>query len=203
MAQGELGNRFNIFFAYPLRTAPGRVGPGGTQPDEISAQAIDAGSEAALSDFAQGLVIQRNAGQYTPGLLTTLAQGMLGGFPFGAKRRGIMIKRQAPANDFAAFGGYSMATESNVQAEAIEQLRTQLAFFRVHGANQDKFRRMPMGDAIAFYQVDAAGRHVEQQVHQVIGQQVDFIDIQYAAVGLGQDPWRKSRAAFVQCRIKI
>ena len=37
----------------------------------------------------------------------------------------------------------------------------------------------------------AAGRHVEQHVHQVVGQQVDLVDVQHPPVGGGQQPGRE------------
>ncbi len=51
--------------------------------------------------------------------------------------------------------------------------------------------------------VDAAGRDVQQQIDQMVGKQVDLIDIQHATVGLGQHAWREARAAFAQRGVEI
>jgi hypothetical protein len=42
-------------------------------------------------------------------------------------------------------------------------------------------------DALALDHVDAHRRAVEQQVDHVVVEQVDFVDIEHAAVGRGQD----------------
>ncbi len=70
--------------------------------------------------------------------------------------------------------------------KAVQQLRAQVAFFGVHRADQDKARRVGKGDAFALDDVDAHGGRIEQQVDDMIVQQVDFIDIQQAAVGGSQ-----------------
>ena len=51
--------------------------------------------------------------------------------------------------------------------------------------------------------VDAAGRRIEQQVNQVIGQQVYLIDVQHAAVCLAQQAGRELRTALAQRGVQI
>ncbi|MCY1403671.1 hypothetical protein D9M71_188600 [compost metagenome] len=96
-----------------------------------------------------------------------------------------------------------MTAEGDVQTKAVEQLRTQFALFRVHGADQYELRRMPVGNAVALHQIGAAGSDVEQQVDHMIGQQIDFIDIQHAPVGCGEHPRGKLRAPLAQRRIQV
>ena len=74
------------------------------------------------------------------------------------------------------------------EAEAVEQLRAQLPLLRVAGADEHELRRMAQAQALALDGVDARGRHVEQEIHQVVLQQVDLVDVEEAAVGLGQQP---------------
>lgn len=50
MAQHEVGHRLDILGGDLPRAAPRRMGTGGTQPDQVGTQAIDAGIEAALAD---------------------------------------------------------------------------------------------------------------------------------------------------------
>ncbi|MOA19497.1 hypothetical protein D3C78_1398840 [compost metagenome] len=131
------------------------------------------------------MVVERDRCQRHARLLAAFTQCLLRAFPLSAKALGITVKIQSTTNDLSAFKGRGVTAEGNVQAESIKQLRTQLAFFRVHGADQHEARRMPMGNAVTLDQVGAAGRHVEQQVHQMVGQQIHFVDVQHAAVGLG------------------
>ena len=72
------------------------------------------------------------------------------------------------------------------EGKAVEQLRAQVAFFGVHGADQDEARRVGKGDALALDHVDAHGSRVEQQVHHVVVEQVDLVDVEQAAVGGSQ-----------------
>ncbi|MNQ86729.1 hypothetical protein D3C85_1019290 [compost metagenome] len=60
-----------------------------------------------------------------------------------------------------------------------------------------------MRDAIALHQVDAAGSHVQQQVHQVVGQQVDLVHVEHTAMGLGQHAGGELRAAFAEGGIQV
>ena len=46
---------------------------------------------------------------------------------------------------------------------------------------------MAQGQPLALDPVDAAGRCVEQDVHEVVGQQVDLVDVQDAPVGVRQE----------------
>ena len=69
------------------------------------------------------------------------------------------------------------------QAEAIQQLRPQIAFFGVHSADKDELSRVGEADSFALDHVHAHGGAVQQQVNHVVVQQVDFVDIEQAAVG--------------------
>ena len=71
--------------------------------------------------------------------------------------------------------------------KAVEQLRAQIAFFRVHGADQHEARRVLKADALALDHIDAHGRAVQQQIDHMVVQQVDLVDIEHAAVGRRQD----------------
>ena len=86
---------------------------------------------------------------------------------------------------------------STDRAKRSSKLRAQIAFFGVHRADQDEAGRVGEGDALALDDVDAHGGRVEQQVHDVIVQQVDFVNIQQAAVGGGQHARLEVALAFL------
>ncbi len=78
------------------------------------------------------------------------------------------------------------ARDLDAEAEAVEQLRAQLALLRVHGADQHEARGVPDRDAVA---LDGGAAHrggVQQQVDEVVVQQVDLVDVQQPAVRLGE-----------------
>lgn len=124
MTQGKFGHGFDVFFGDGGSPPPGRMGAGAAQPDEVGAQAIDTGGEAALGDLRQGLVIQLNAVKPRPRLGATLAQGGLMLGPLGAERSRVGVEIQAPTDDLPALGGQGLPTQRHVEAEAVEQLRT-------------------------------------------------------------------------------
>ena len=79
--------------------------------------------------------------------------------------------------------GFADAVDFHRKGKAVEQLRAQVAFLRVHGADQDEAGRVREGDALALDDVHAHGSRIEQHIHHVIIQQVDFVDVEQAAVG--------------------
>ena len=203
MAQNEVLHRLDIHRLDARRATPGRMGTSGTQPDQIGAQAVDTGSEAALADLAQGGVIQRDIRQALAGIPTTGSKGSLLDLPTLQEGDGVSIEGQATTHDLGTLGWLRLAIQRQIQAEAVEQLRAQLAFLGVHGADQHEARGMPMGDAVTLDMVDPAGGSIEQQIYQMIRQQVYLIDIEHAAIGAGQQAGGKLRAAFAQRCVQI
>ena len=62
---------------------------------------------------------------------------------------------------------------------------------------------MLVGDAVAFDAVDAAGTDIEQQVDEGVGEQIDFVDVEHATVGAGEQTGAKAHAAILQHAFKI
>lgn len=73
MTQGELGNGVDILLFYNNTATPCRMGTGRSQPHQIGAHAVDAGSKTTLGDGLQGLIVQGDAIQQLARLLTALA----------------------------------------------------------------------------------------------------------------------------------
>ena len=115
-------------------------------------------------------------------------------FPEGG---GIGFKGQATANGFRSILGIREIRYVDDQAKAIQELGPQLAFFRIHGSDQDKSGRVTKRQPLTLNLMNAAGRRIEKDVHEVIGQQVHLIDIEDAAVGRRQQA-RLKRALSVQ-----
>ena len=89
------------------------------------------------------------------------------------------------------------------QAEPVQQLRPQLALFRVHGADQHEARLVAVRNAVAFDVHPAHRGGVEQHVDQVVVQQVDLVDVQHAAVRAGQQARRERMLAVAQHALQI
>ena len=96
MAQGELGDGVDIFLGDGVRPAPGGVGPGGAQPDQIGAQTIDTGGKAALGNLRQRLIVEGNVCQCAACVLATLTQRRLRGSPI--RRRNLADRCRNPGD---------------------------------------------------------------------------------------------------------
>ncbi|MOA07304.1 hypothetical protein D3C78_1269920 [compost metagenome] len=123
--------------------------------------------------------------------------------PLRTKRLGVGVEIQAPPYDLATGFRCRLPIKGDVQPKTIQQLRTQLTLLRVHGANQYKARAVTMRNTVALDSVGATGGDIEQQVDQMIGQQVDLIDIQHPPVSLGQHARRKLCLTLAQCGLQI
>ena len=86
----------------------------------------------------------------------------------------------------------------NGQTETVEQLRSQLTLFRVHGANEHEPGRVTVGHTIALHPVDARNGHVEERVDEMVGQQVDLIHVQHPAMSRRQQAGSESGGSVSQ-----
>ena len=108
-------------------------------------------------------------------------------FVGGGEVVGILLEEDTAAQHFHSLACFGDADDVHGVGEAVQQLRAQVAFFRVHGADQHKARRVLEADPFTLDHVDAHGGAVQQQVHHVVVEQVDFVYIEHAAIGRGQD----------------
>ncbi len=165
----------------PLPAGESGGGPGhhqvGPQPlgAELGAQGADRG-EQVVGDLGG-----TGAGQL-------LGQGALLARPPLGEAGGVGVEGEAPAHRLGSLGGVGAGGHVDGQPEAVEQLGAQLALLGVHGADEDEAGRVLVGDALALHPVDPGGGHVEQHVDQMVGQQVDLVDVEHAAVGASQQP---------------
>ena len=70
-----------------------------------------------------------------------------------------------------------------MQAEAVNELRTKLSFFRVAGADQHEARGMLNGNTFALDEVSSGDGDIKQQINQVIFEEIHFVNIEEAAIG--------------------
>jgi hypothetical protein len=76
----------------------------------------------------------------------------------------------------------------DTESEAVEQLGPQLALLRVHGADEDEVRGMHHRHSLSLHGVDAHGGGVEEDVDEVVVEEVDLVDVEDVAIGVGEDP---------------
>ena len=92
----------------------------------------------------------------------------------------VLVERQPAAHGRRPLGRIGAGADLHRQPEAVEQLGPEVALLRVHGPDEQEAAGVGVGDALALDPVDPAGGGVEQHVHQVVGQQVDLVDVEHA-----------------------
>src|SRR5699024_5343823 len=93
---------------------------------------------------------------------------------------------EAATDGGGPFGGVGGRGDVDGEAEAVEELRSQIALLGVHGADEDEAGVVSVGDAVALDAVEAAGGDVEEDVDEVLGEQVDLVDVEAALVRRGE-----------------
>jgi hypothetical protein len=161
---------------------------GGLARHQVGAVPVDGEGDAELGDRLQDRPRHLDLGE--PLDRGGNALGLLGlrlGVA-GAEGLGILLPGFPALDDLDPVLDIADTGDVDAQTEAVEQLRSQLALLRVHGADQDEARRVPHRDALALDDVDPHRRRVEQDVDEVVVEEVDLVDVEDVAVGLGQHP---------------
>ena len=191
MRQRQPGRGPDVFRGHHVPAVPRGQGDRGPGRDQVGAHAVHPERAADGADLAQHGVGQLDPREPGPGHRHLV--GERGGVGGEAVREpgGVRLEGEPAADHLGPFGGILAGRYLNGQPEPVEELRAQLAFFRIHGANEEETRRVADRDAFALDVVDAQGRGVEQQVHQVVMEQVDLVDVQHPAVGRGEQAGRE------------
>jgi len=123
--------------------------------------------------------------------------------PLTLEAVGIVLECTAPLEYLHSLGGIRDPLDVHAQPEAIEQLGADLAFFGIHRAHEHESRGMLEADALTFDDVHTHRRRVEQRVNDVIIEEVHFVDVQDAAVGIGQKPRLEAPLAVLERMFEI
>ena len=158
----------------------------GADQRQLAAQAVGAERHAQLRRPLQRGVGHLDLAKALAGGGELLAHLLVLLLPVGDVALRIVLEGIAPPHHLDAGLDVLRRLDLDREAEAVEQLRAQLALLRVAGADQDEARRVADRQALALDHVLAGGGDVEQEVDQVVLQEVDLVDIEEAAVGAGQ-----------------
>lgn len=198
MAQHVGGHAFDMRGAHRRRALEGGQRPRGAQHHQVGAQPVDGRLDAEPGNLLVHAVVDLHARQRLARAADPFGQrGQCPGMP-GAEARRIEIEGQPRLDDALPLIDVATVLEFHHQAEAIQQLRTQLALFRIHGADQREARRVRVRDAVALDRVDAARGRVEQHVDQAVGQQVDLVHIEHAQMRARQQPGRETHGVLAE-----
>ena len=106
--------------------------------------------------------------------------------PFFRESFGVALEGLATLHHLDAGGDVGRRLHIHSEAETVEQLGAQLALFRIAAADQHEAGGMAHAQALALDDILAGGRHIQQQVHEMVLQQIGLVDIEEAPVGAGQ-----------------
>lgn len=165
--------------------------------------AVDAHRRAHRRDQEQQVVIELHVRERTDGGRQALEQAGLVVTPYTLEACGVVLVRATPLQHLDAHRGVSDAGDIDAEPEPIEQLRPDLPFFGVHGADENEAGRVLVGDALALNDVASAGGSVQQGVHEVVVEQVHFIDVEDPAVGIGKDARLEAPLPLLERNLKI
>ena len=80
----------------------------------------------------------------------------------------LRLKGDTAAHNLPAVGGFQDSIHLYGQAKPVQQLRPQVALFRVHSAHQNKLGGVTYRHTFALNVVPAHGRRIQQHVDQVV-----------------------------------
>ena len=189
--QCQFRGRPNVLGGNTVRFAPGGVRDGRAGHHQIGAHTVDVEGRAQRRDPVQLGVGQLHPGDPGPGRGDLSGQYAVGaGIPGGEGHR-VGLVGQSLTNDIAADRHVAGGRHVDGEAEPVEQLGTQLALLGVHRADQHEPRRVGVRDPVAFDVHPTHGGRVEQDVDQMVGQQVDLVDVEHAPIRSGQQAGRE------------
>ncbi|CAM3378446.1 hypothetical protein DEDE109153_14135 [Deinococcus deserti] len=177
-------------------------GPRSAVQNQIGTQAPYTRVGTEGGDRREQGVRQGDSRQPLPGCVQPLTQGGLLRVPGGLKTVRVRLESHAPAHDVRALRRFPWGLDIHAQAEAVQKLRPQRSLFGIHAAHQGKAGGLLDAQAVALHPVNAHGRGVQQDVDQMVGKQVDLIDIQHAAVGCG-DQAAPEPGLTAQCGVQV
>ena len=164
----------------------GGQGPRRLLQHQIGAMPGDIVLPAEFTDEAAQGLADPYPGQKRPPLHDVVRQTLALLSVLLGKGGTVMVKGLTPQHQFNPQLRIPGPGHLQAETEAIEQLRTQLALFRIHRAHQDEAGGMTIGDALALDAVFAAGGRIQDQVDDVVIEQVDLVDVEQATVGGGE-----------------
>ena len=185
-----------VFFGNFGMSCHGCQGFCGFDQHDIGPVAVNSQRDGNPGCHPQNLIGSGYLGQQLHGALDAMYFILLFIFPFFNKLFRIVFVLQTAFDNFGPFVQVLFACYVNRKGKTVQQLGPDVAFFRVHGANQREAGGMGVGDAFPFYRVDTHGRGVQQYVYYVIIQKIDFVYIQNVPVGVCQNTGLKGTFPF-------
>ncbi len=184
--QRQPGRRPHVRHGHRGPPGPGRVGDRRAGGDQVTAQPVHAQRRAGPGDPQQLSVAQLDPARQRAGRGDAAGQLVTG----RVVRRGadgrVPVVAQPGPHGVGPAARVGAGHHGHAQPEPVQQLRAQLALLRVHRPDEQEPAGVPQRDALPLDHRGAGGGRVQHHVDQVVGQQVDLVHVQHAAVRLGQ-----------------
>ena len=185
--EGHQGGFADVGHGHGGAAFVGGDGGGGFVHYDVAAQAVHLVLGADVGNQFQDVVGHCHIGQALLAGDDAFPFRLFVGGPVVHKAEGFGFKGHSAADDGAAFRRGEYAVHFHRQSEAVQELGAQVAFLRVHSADEHKLGGVAYGDALAFHIVAAHCGGVQQHIHQVVVEQVDFVNVEDAPVGGGDE----------------
>ena len=164
----------------------------------VRAMARHARANCQLSDRRVQMVRHADGRQRALRRGHLLGEHALRRLPRRDERGGVRGERLPSPHDLAARLRLDDSLDLDAQADPVGDLRPQIALLLVHRAHEQEPRRVRDRDALSLDDVHAERRRVEQDVRQVVVEEVDLVDVEDAAVRLGEQPRLQRPLALTQ-----
>ena len=163
-------------------------GAGGARADDVAAHPVDPELRAGGGDPQQLALGQPDGRQPRARVGDAPCQRALLVRPARAERRRVLLVGEPAADDLGADRRVGGRADVDAQGEAVQELRAQVALLDVHRPDEDEAGVVLGRDRLALDARDRGGGGVEQRVDEVVGQQVDLVDVEDPLVGAGEQP---------------
>src|SRR5918995_721936 len=180
--EGQEGGPLHVVEVHLVPGIPGRQRAGGLGGYQVAAEAVHTEVGAEGRDPKQSILVQTDAGKPPPGRYHAGRKLRILARPFRGELPRVRLVAQPAPDDLDPVGGFWISYYLDGDAEAVKELRAELALLRVHRADEDETRGVPHAHTFALNVVHTHRGHVEKEVHEVVGEQIHLVHVQNAPV---------------------
>mmetsp|Transcript_86442 Transcript_86442/g.193249 ORF Transcript_86442/g.193249 Transcript_86442/m.193249 type:complete len:471 (-) Transcript_86442:36-1448(-) len=172
---------------------------------DVPAQPVHVQPRANLGDLDLEIPGHGHFAQSISGIQDLLLHGNILVRELGLKLRGILTPQGRSRQDLRPGAGIIESPHADGEPEAVQELWPQVALVRVRSAHEDEACGMPNAHALPLDGVPTACSAVEKNVHKLVVQQVDLVDVEDAPIharensGLESLATLEKRALDVDC----
>jgi len=152
-------------------------------------------------DAQHELVGDLDRGEHFAGDMESCAQLAGGVLPQPYETGRVRVIGEPPTYNLDSSGRVGKGLTLHAKTKAVEKLWTQFSLFRVHRPHQDERGLCSMRDTISLNMDEARGCGIEEDIHKVVFQQINLIDVEDTTICLGEKPGLKVVVrGFQNCR---